>query len=314
MKNKNDSPKAEVNRFKQMAREVIAHHFGSKPRRVVHKTSGLSNFVFAVDHPEGDLIVRLSPEPTRINSFIKEQWANNAAGNAGVPTAEILEVGNEIIGHPFMIMRVVEGGNALYHPERMKIISEMGRYAALINSIPTENFGGTFDWSSNQLSRNETWKDYLEKELKIEDKLQILERYRAVTPARIKQLREFFAAAAKLKFKPALNHGDLRLKNVIVDEAGKIKAFIDWEDCTSNLAPQWELSLALHDLWIDEKQTFLEGYNLPEKKLREISPLVKAFNIINYAPIIEHLAQVKDNIKLEQYRTRLQGDLDLYSL
>jgi aminoglycoside phosphotransferase (APT) family kinase protein len=314
MKTKNDSPKAEVDGFKQMVREVIAHHFGSKPSRIVHKTSGLSNFVFAVDHAEGDLIVRLSPEPTRINSFIKEQWANNAARKVGVPTAEILEVGNEIIGHPFMITRAVKGSNALHHPERMKIISEMGRYAALINSIPTKNFGATFDWSSNQLSRNEDWKDYLEKELKVENKLQILEKSRAVSPATIKQLQKIFETAAKLKFKPALNHGDIRLKNVIVDEAGKIKAFIDWEDCTSNLAPQWELSLALHDLWIDEKQYFLTGYNLSEKKLREIAPLVKAFNLVNYASVIEQLSEAKDNIKLEQYRTRLEGYLDLYSL
>ncbi len=314
MNQKNDSPKAEVKRFKQMAREVIAHHFGNNPRRIVHKTSGLSNFVFAVNHSEGDFIVRLSPEPTRINSFIKEQWANNAARKIGVPTAEILEVDNDIIGHPFMIMRVVEGNNALHHPERMNIIFEMGRYAAMINSIPTKNFGGTFDWSSNQLSRNETWRDYLEKELKVENKLQILEKNRAVTPEQLKNLQKIFAEAAKFRVKPLLNHGDIRLKNVIVDDAGKIKAFIDWEDCTSNLAPQWELSLALHDLWIDEKQRFLEGYGMPDKKLREIAPLIKAFNLLNYAPVIEQMAHAKDKNRLEQYRSRLQGVLDLYSL
>lgn len=314
MKTENDAPKAEVNRYKKMARDVIVHHFGSKPHRLVHKTSGLSNFVFAVDHTEGDFVVRISPDLARLNTFIKEQWAQNEARKVGVPTAEILEVGNDIIGHPFMISRVVSGGDAVHHPERANIIREMGRLAALINSIPTKNFGATFDWSSNQLSRNDTWAEYLDKEFQIENKLQTLEKHRAVSPEQLKKLRKFADEIRKIKFKPALNHGDLRLKNVIVDEKGKINAVIDWESCTSNLAPQWELSLALHDLWIDEKQYFLEGYGLSEKKLREIAPQMKAFNLINYAPAIESFARAKDKTRLEQYRTRLSGALDLYSL
>lgn len=109
-----------------------------------------------------------------------------------------------------------------------------------------------------------------------------------------------------------LNHGDIRLKNVIADKDGKINAVIDWEGCTSNIA-QWELSLALHDLGIDGMQHFLEGYGLKDTKLREIMPLVKAFNVTNYASAIEEFAKAKDKARLEQYRTRLSGALDLYS-
>jgi hypothetical protein len=67
-------------------------------------------------------------------------------------------------------------------------------------------------------------------------------------------------------------------------------------------------------LWIDEKQYFLEGYGLTEKKLREIAPLLKAFNLINYAPTIERMVKAKETMRLERYRTRLQGFLDLYAL
>lgn len=314
MKAENDAPQKEVEQYKQMAREVVAHHFRSKPRRIQHKTSGLSNFVFAVNHPEGDFVVRISPEITRLNLFYKEQWAQNAAKEVGVPTAEILEVGNEIINLPFMISRTVEGDDALEHPERQKIIREMGRYAASINSIKTNGFGATFDWSNNQLSRNESWQDYLQKELNYEARLQILEKRRMISAEQLKKLEKIFAEALKMNPNPVLNHSDIRLKNVIVDEQGEIKAFIDWENCTSNLAPHWELSIALHDLSIDEKQIFLEGYGLSEKKLREAAPLMKAFNLINYAAQIEQFAEAKDNNRLEQYRTRLNGFLDLYSL
>ena len=161
MKTENDAPARRVNQFKEMARVVIKHHFGSSPRRIVFKASGLTNFVFSVVHPEGDFVVRISPEPSRIDSFYKEQWAQTAASRAGVPTAEILEVGMEIIKFPFMIARTVKGAEATNHPKRAEIVREMGRLGALINSVPTIGFGKTFDWSGNQLSRNETCKEYL---------------------------------------------------------------------------------------------------------------------------------------------------------
>jgi aminoglycoside phosphotransferase (APT) family kinase protein len=311
----NESSPKEIESAKEMARLVIAHHFGNKkPRRIAHKASGLSNFVFAVNHSEGNFIVRLSFDPARINLFIKEQWAQERAREAGVPVAEVLEVGNEIIGHPFMISRTVAGLEATFHPNQAEILQAMGRFAALINTIPTNGFGNTFDWSSNQLSRNETWRDYLEKELNYELKLQILEKRRVLTEKQIKQLNKILADSMKTDRKPALNHGDVRLKNVIVSETGEIQALLDWEHCKSNLAPEWELSLALHDLSIDGKQFFLEGYGLGEKILREIAPLVKAINLINYAPVIEQFAIEKNTVRLEQYRTRLSGALDLYSL
>lgn len=311
---KNDAAAKEIKNAKEMARAVIAHHFGNKkPRRIMHKTSGLSNFVFEVLHAEGDFIVRISPDPARINSFIKEQWAQNQAREIGVPIPEILEVGSHVINQPFMISRVVEGSNALTHPKRLEIVKEMGRYAALINTIKTEGFGSTFDWSSNQLSRNETWQDFLESELNFEDRLKTLEKRKMLAVSQVKKIRKILTDAGKGKTKPALTHGDIRLKNVMVDDDGKITAFLDWEHCTSNLAPAWELSIALHDLSIDEKQLFLEGYGLKEKQISELMPLVKAINFINYAPEIERLANENDTAHLEKLRTRLCGALDFYS-
>jgi hygromycin-B 4-O-kinase len=119
---------------------------------------------------------------------------------------------------------------------------------------------------------------------------------------------------SKQSKKTTLNHGDLRLKNILVNDKGAITAIIDWEDCISSVAPYWELSLALHDLSIDEKQALLEGYGLKVGKLPEIVPVLRALNIINYAPEIERLADEKDTVRLEQYRVRLSGAFDLYCL
>ncbi|HSE40918.1 MAG TPA: phosphotransferase, partial [Acidobacteriota bacterium] len=207
-----------------------------------------------------------------------------------------------VVPYPYMISRRVKGEEATHHPKRLEILFELSKYAALINSIRTTGFGGTFDWSNNQLSLNTTWQEFLVKELEIQERLQILKKQRMLPPAKLKQLQSTLTKLTKMKVKPRLNHGDLRLKNVIVNKQGKILAIIDWENCSSNYAPCWELSLALHDLTIDEKQKVVEGYGINAAKLREIAPFIKAFNIMNYVPHIEHRIKKKDLKRLEQIR------------
>ena len=48
-------------------------------------------------------------------------------------------------------------------------------------------------------------------------------------------------------------------------------------------------------------------------KLKEIMPLVKAFNVANYAAAIEEAVRSRDRVRLDEFRTRLGGTLDLYS-
>lgn len=313
MNTENSATEREVNKFKRLVGDVIRHHLGKAPRSIVYKSTGLTNFVFAVKHHEGDFVVRISPEPARLNSFIKEQWSQKAAREAGVPVPDILEVGLDIIAYPYMISTAVEGYEATHHPKRAEILSELGRYAAAINSIRTAGFGETFDWSENRLSRNASFKDYLLKEFCYKEKLDILEKNRMLTAQQVRRLLTIFTQSAAKPAKPVLNHGDLRLKNVIVDKEGKIMAIIDWEGATSNIAPQWEISLALHDLGIDAMQHFLDGYGIKPKKLKDIMPLAKAFNIVNYAAAVTKALLAKDKSALDRYRTRMSGDLAMYS-
>lgn len=71
----------------------MEHHFGSDRVRLKYKTGGLSNFVFEVKNSDGEFIVRISPDKSHLDAFIKEHWCERAARRAGVPTAEILEPG-----------------------------------------------------------------------------------------------------------------------------------------------------------------------------------------------------------------------------
>lgn len=303
--------KREIEKYREKARSVMRHHFEGV-KQVKYLSSGLTNFVFACHVKEGDFVIRISPDPHHLKLFIKEQWAVNAAKDEGIPVAEILEVGSELIGSPFMVTRKVDGDDALHHPKRLTILKELGSIAAKINSIGTNGFGGTFDWSENKLSKCSTFKEWLQEEYDVDGKLGALCKHKLLTPEQSKAVAKVFADASGSGSRPVLNHGDLRLKNVIASQDGKVLAIIDWEGCISNIAPAWELSTALHDLGIDGKQQFVEGYGIKPKKLRDTMPLIKAFNIANYATAIDMIA--KDKRLLEHYRMRLSGTFDLYSL
>ena len=111
-----------------------------------------------------------------------------------------------------------------------------------------------------------------------------------------------------------LSHGDIRLKNVVLNERQKIVAILDWENCTSNAAPHWELSIALHDLTMDEKQSFLDGYGIELKHYMEMAPAIKTLNLLNYADVVSRAAKRNGKAQLLNLRARLNGAFDLYSL
>lgn len=309
MDDKQDQP-ATIRHYRNLAKTIVQEHFGKPASRIVYKSSGRTNFVFAVNHVEGQFVVRISPDLERLKAFQKERWASQQAREAGVPTPEVIEVSNDAVSEPYMITRRVTGSEATQHPQRKRIVHEMGEYAAVINSIHTDGYGSDFDWTSNG-TKHKTWVDYVEDEYALEKRLQLFAEHELLTDEQLKELSRILEDAKTRGHTSSLNHSDLRLKNVIVDEGGDIAAIIDWEDCLSTIAPEWELSIALHDLSIDEKHAFIEGYGLSVREVEEMAPLIKAFNILNYYQAIEG---AKDDKSFDEIKLRLKGSLDLYSL
>lgn len=302
-----------IRHYRRLAKRIVQHHFGAPASRIVYKSSGRTNYVFAINHVEGQFVVRISPDPEKINAFRKELWASQKVREAGVPSPEVIAVGNDIAAEPYMITRRVTGSEASHHPKRARIIHSMGRYAATINSIQTHGFGSNFDWTTDE-TRIDSWQDYLTNEFELEKRLRLFSDNRILPDAEIQQLSQIITGVEVNGLNPSLNHSDLRLKNVIVDEGGDIAAMIDWEECLSTISPQWELSIALHDLSIDEKQIFLEGYGLSSDQIEAMAPLIKTFNLLNYAQAIQIAVEKDDHKTLTDLRLRLSGCLDLYSL
>ncbi len=51
---------------------------------------------------------------------------------------------------------------------------------------------------------------------------------------------------------------------------------------------------------IDEKQEFLAGYGITDDQVAVMAPLLKALNIINYAPYIERFGADNNTAQLDQ--------------
>ena len=107
---------------------------------------------------------------------------------------------------------------------------------------------------------------------------------------------------------------NLRLINVLVNEKGEIECILDCANCISNLAAEWDLCLALDDLSIDAKQELLIGCGLTPKQISLMSPAGNAITVITCAPAAQRAAIADYAAKLDSFRTRLSGHLDLFSL
>jgi aminoglycoside phosphotransferase (APT) family kinase protein len=298
---------------RRLVGDLARRHFGEQAKRVVARGGGLTNSVFEIKVSQGEFIVRTHEKPTKFNDYLKEQWAMDAARSAGVPTPRVLEVGNAADGRPYMISERVQGIDGRLARQRLDVVASLGRAAALLHTIRTRGFGPVFDWSSNTLSRHASWKHWLVDGFDVERRVGVLLRHKMINSRQASRLRRRAAEMARWRKRPVLHHGDLRLKNSIVDEdSGRLLAVLDWENCISAPAPFWDLSLSLHDLGIDEKEAFLDGYGLKPRGLVATMPYVRAFNVLNYAHSVESAVRKGRPEQLELIRMRLQGGLDLF--
>ena len=86
-----DVAPVDARKARSNAGKIIEHHFGSKPKRIVSRGGGLTNFVFEVRHAEGDFIVRMNTTPDKLKDYLKEQWAIAQASVEEIDRINILQ-------------------------------------------------------------------------------------------------------------------------------------------------------------------------------------------------------------------------------
>ncbi len=93
----------------EMVKKIVKHFFGVTPKKIEYKTAGMTNSVFEIMLAEGEYIVRIGEEQSKLQDYIKEQWVTQRAKEVGVPITDIMEVGCELISEPYMLQKKVSG-------------------------------------------------------------------------------------------------------------------------------------------------------------------------------------------------------------
>ena len=292
----------------QVARKVLRRN----PDQIRRRGGGLTNLVYQVDLDDRSVIVRINADPQKLQVFERERRAMKLARDARLPVARVVHVGAD--PHPFMVLENVRGTVGTHANDRVGTVRQMGEITARIHRIQMRGFGpAAVDAAlAPGTARRHSWGAHLEADLHASQRIATLERLGMFLPDNADKMRQILAHMSTWRRNPVLHHGDMRLKNVIVDQHGQIAAVLDWEHCTSSVPALWDLSLALHDLTIDEKQAFLQGYGYGPRELTKSIGYMRLLNALNYAPFIAAMAERNEMARLNWHRARFAGDFNLY--
>ena len=292
------------------ARSIFEACTGSVAERVRAQAGGATNHVFLVEGRDGRFVLRLDPSAEKADEYRKERWAIDRARGMDLPAPNVIEVGTTPDGISFMLSRREAGRSAAELLDTQPVLRQLGQYARKLHEPPLGMYGGQCRGS---VMRWASWRDFLEHEFGLDRRLGQLQSLGLIDGLVARRAAALVHQLGDGR-ESRLNHGDLRLKNVLIDDAGRISAIIDWECAVAAPAPEWDLALALHDLSIDEKDAFIDGYGLEVEELAAAAPVLAALNILHYAPFAHAAARDGNEDQLRRYQRRFARAYDLYSL
>lgn len=264
-----------------VAQEVIRKHFGDEPCAMAPVVNGLSNAVFIAEtRRDGMVVIKIRQEGESTLSYEKARWAIGLATAVGVPAPHTLYIGTQN-DHPYMVSCYMPGIPAnLYEGDRTPVWLQLGEIAQRINAVRTFGQYRNFD-------------DYITAELLPGLAPSYRKQWQLLDEAAYTKLGESIDRLRGVHFEPRLVHRDLVLRNVKVDENGKIVAVLDWDNASSHLAPSLEFALSFEDPDNENEGVgaFREGYGLTEEA---------------YASLGEQIV----DLRCTEYLRRLQVKID----
>lgn len=298
-----------------VARHILGSQFGASGAELLPKEDARTNYVVEAVTGHGPVVLRMGPAAEAKARFERERCVTARVRDEGIPAPEVMCSG-ESAGWAYMILRRMPGRPATNHPRRLEILNEAARAAATqIHRIRTIGFGFDFSLDGMPCGKGEsTWAGWLIGVLGADRRLEFLRLHGIISDRQFGRLLETLQAVEEWSYPPVLNHGDLRLKNLLVDETGKILGMVDWERCVSAIGPHWDLGIALHDLGVDEKEAFLDGYGLSPDEVLRLVPVWRLFNALNYFPAVRRRVGSGSAEALARIRNRFRGALDLYAV
>ncbi|MCQ4085525.1 phosphotransferase family protein [Saccharibacillus sp. JS10] len=264
---------------------------------------GFVNEVWVAEAVGKKIIIRMNDEDSRAEKiYLKEKWCIEQASLVGIPSPEILELGvrDEV---PYMIQSFKNGVNGLeYEADPCELWRKIGKYASLFHQIPVKGYGeelkdaqrGEF-YSPPHPGSDGSWNGYLRYNINsLNDQDKLLE-LGVITREESRQAQFLFQKLAKKKWEFGLNHGDLSLKNILIDGSFSDHSLhvtlIDWGNAEIGPVPHVDLMQLLLIQMIEGKpdeheiNAFLEGYGLSSAILQETRELfvLRSFDKLRWA-------------------------------
>ena len=200
---------------------------------------GRSNLTFKVTDQAGHAYVLRRPPTSHVlptaHDMGREHRIISALADTPVPVAPALGYCDDesVNGRPFYVMGYVDGHVLRDAPSAEKLLTEEARRTAgesladvlaAIHAVDVDRVG------LGDLARRE---GYIERQLKrwYGQYRQSQEQTGRTVPL-VDEMHDFLSTHVPDQGPATIVHGDYRLDNTIVDDAGRVRAVLDWEICT----------------------------------------------------------------------------------
>lgn len=242
---------------------------------------GFVNQVCVVETESHKVVVRMNDSGT-YPSYVKEKWCIEQAAAIGIPGPEVLSIG--IVDETaYMIQGFVDGDNGLESTvPKSDIWRQLGKYAKRIHSIQVKGYGenlidpesGEFH-SPSHAGSDGSWLGYLQYNINSLTEYDRLIELGVITQMKSKRVRELFENLKKETFRFGLIHGDMSLKNTIVNQTGQV-ILLDWGNAEVRTVPHGDIIWVMKcqildgDPTIEEFKAFLDGYGISVEDLADM--------------------------------------------
>jgi aminoglycoside phosphotransferase (APT) family kinase protein len=262
---------------------------------------GSVNRIFAANSSKSKVIVRMNNEIDSLKVYEKERWCMEQAIWKGIPSPSVLKIG-ETGKVTYMIQNFVDGVNGEDDFNyKSKMWKKLGEYAKVIHSINVNGYG---EYLSNPIQGNfmtpphddfdGTWSSFVDYNINsLKDNDELI-RLGVINREQSKMVKKLFFTLREKEFKVGLNHGDLSLKNTILEPSGKV-TLLDWGSAEVNIVPHWDIiqilkcHLELKNPNESHIRDFLDGYGISPKGFKDLKHdlntmlILRAFDKLRWA-------------------------------
>ncbi len=250
-----------------LAARIAAIYLPASPAVVTPiEGRGNVNQIFLVAARDAQVVVRMNDDAETFAQYRKEAWCIAQTTARDVSGPAVLAVGRAD-RYAYMVQAFVRGANgADKRDAKAHIWRKLGEYARLIHAVEVRGLGITLAEFAQGNARTD-WLRYVDSNIARLTEADELIELGVLTWPEAQAVKRLFGKLREREFKFGLNHGDLSLKNTIINEAGAI-TLLDWGSARADIVPHADLIQLLRMQLLEDDpddeslRAFLADYGL----------------------------------------------------